>query len=382
MIPFAACRWTKLSWRAFARRKPRGSRRLRPGSLTASSASSVPAGRRSTSPSCSIAPMRSHAASTSLSIRTSASPAASGAIPARSTSAANSMGRFNTLTSFMSQWSSRSQADGPDNLARTSVPVLHLTYRADQSVFPENGAGLAGSRRPGRIRNVDIHDGDHYLVGRPDLVGTGRRRNGSIRAGLSDSRSGRRWQESSRNLWRPAEAAAPSSAHGLRSTDLSVQAAAGTGRRAKCLRRRRGGEGAGAGRGCLPADHRRRRPHRPDRGLRCARARHPGGAAGRGQHGRRQGRVVARHLLHAEVAGDLPAAGRLRAHRGQGHPVERGPHLRRQRRGLLLRPAPAERLQPVQPAALHQHPAVLHRGLPGRPHPASWARSTCAGRTA
>ena len=23
---------------------------------------------------------------------------------------------------------------------------------------------------PGRIRNVDIHGGDHYLIGRPDLV--------------------------------------------------------------------------------------------------------------------------------------------------------------------------------------------------------------------
>lgn len=83
--------------------------------------------------------------------------------------AANSMGRFNTLTSFMSQWSSRSQADGPDNLARTSVPVLHLTYCADQSVFPSTVA-LWMAAGAGRIRNVDIHEGDHYLVGRPDLV--------------------------------------------------------------------------------------------------------------------------------------------------------------------------------------------------------------------
>ncbi len=83
--------------------------------------------------------------------------------------AANSMGRFNTLTSFMSQWSSRSQADGPDNLARTSVPVLHLTYCADQSVFPSTVASWLQAAG-GRIRNVDIHGGDHYLVGRPDLV--------------------------------------------------------------------------------------------------------------------------------------------------------------------------------------------------------------------
>ena len=89
--------------------------------------------------------------------------------PATVNRAANSMGRFNTLTSFMSQWSSRSQADGPDNLARTSVPVLHLTYCADQSVFPST-VRLWMDSAAGRIRNVDIHGGDHYLVGRPDLV--------------------------------------------------------------------------------------------------------------------------------------------------------------------------------------------------------------------
>jgi pimeloyl-ACP methyl ester carboxylesterase len=89
--------------------------------------------------------------------------------PATVNLAANSMGRFNTLTSFMSQWSSRSQADGPENLARTSVPVLHLTYCADQSVFPSTVA-LWMKAAAGRIRNVDIHEGDHYLTGRPELV--------------------------------------------------------------------------------------------------------------------------------------------------------------------------------------------------------------------
>ena len=79
------------------------------------------------------------------------------------------MGRFNTLTGFMSQWSSRSPADGPSNLAKTSVPVLHLTYRADQSVFPSTVRQWLAAA-PGRIRNVDIHGGDHYLIGRPDLV--------------------------------------------------------------------------------------------------------------------------------------------------------------------------------------------------------------------
>ena len=126
---------------------------------------------------------------------------------------------------------------------------------------------------------------------------------------------------------------------------------------------------AGQRRGAPAPDRdRRRRHHRPDAGLRAGAPRRARRAAGRGQHGRRQGRVVARHLLHAEVARDLRAARHLRTHRGQGHPVERGPHLRRQRRGLFVRPAPAKRLQPVAAAALHQHPAVLHRGLPGRAH--------------
>jgi hypothetical protein len=50
------------------------------------------------------------------------------------------MGRTTSLTAFLSQWSSASRANGPENLARTSVPALLLTYTAD-----------------------------HYLAGRADL---------------------------------------------------------------------------------------------------------------------------------------------------------------------------------------------------------------------
>jgi pimeloyl-ACP methyl ester carboxylesterase len=81
---------------------------------------------------------------------------------------ANAMGRTTSLTAFLSQWSSASRAGGPENLARTSVPVLLLTYTADQSTFPSTReAWLAAA--PGRIRNVDIVGGDHYLAGRADL---------------------------------------------------------------------------------------------------------------------------------------------------------------------------------------------------------------------
>ena len=82
---------------------------------------------------------------------------------------ANSMGRYTSLTAFLSQWSSASRADGPSNLARTKVPVLLLTYTADQSTFPSTrDAWLAAGAS--RIRNVDIKGGNHYLAGQPLLV--------------------------------------------------------------------------------------------------------------------------------------------------------------------------------------------------------------------
>lgn len=83
--------------------------------------------------------------------------------------AASQMGRITSLTAFLSQWSSQSRADGPSNLAKTSVPVLLCTYTADQSTFPSTrDAWLqAGGSR---IRNVDIRGGNHYLAGQPRLV--------------------------------------------------------------------------------------------------------------------------------------------------------------------------------------------------------------------
>ena len=83
--------------------------------------------------------------------------------------AANAMGRLNTLRSWLSQWSSRSQADGPTNLERTSVPVLLLTHTADGSTFPSTARAwqqAAGER----LTEVAIHGGNHYLAGQPQLV--------------------------------------------------------------------------------------------------------------------------------------------------------------------------------------------------------------------
>lgn len=83
--------------------------------------------------------------------------------------AASQMGRITSLTAFLSQWSQRSRADGPSNLARTSVPVLLCTYTADSSTFPSTrDAWLRAAA--GRIHNVDITGGNHYLAGQPALV--------------------------------------------------------------------------------------------------------------------------------------------------------------------------------------------------------------------
>jgi len=83
--------------------------------------------------------------------------------------AASQMGRITSLSAFLSQWSPKSRADGPSNLARTSVPTLLCSYTADQSTFPStrNAWLVAGGSR---IRNVDITGGNHYLAGQPQLV--------------------------------------------------------------------------------------------------------------------------------------------------------------------------------------------------------------------
>ena len=94
----------------------------------------------------------------------------SGAAGARGVNyAASQMGRITSLTAWLSQWSPRSRADGPSNLARTSVPTLLCTYTGDQSTFPSTrSAWLAAGGS--RIRNVDITGGNHYLAGQPALV--------------------------------------------------------------------------------------------------------------------------------------------------------------------------------------------------------------------
>jgi hypothetical protein len=76
--------------------------------------------------------------------------------------ASNSIGRYTTLTAFLSQWASVSQADGPANVARTSVPVQYVDLTGDASAFPSTRnlwMGAIGSRG----KQHAIKGADHYL---------------------------------------------------------------------------------------------------------------------------------------------------------------------------------------------------------------------------
>ena len=86
----------------------------------------------------------------------------------------NSLARYTSLSAWMSQWSMDSQADGPTNLALTSVPVLHLELTADGSVFPsairEWSQAIRSGGRDGRESFHRIPKATHYFRGQPELV--------------------------------------------------------------------------------------------------------------------------------------------------------------------------------------------------------------------
>lgn len=86
----------------------------------------------------------------------------------------SSLGRYTSLTSWLSQWSSLTRADGPQNLALTSVPVLHLELTADGSVFPsaiqEWSRAITSKGRTEREQFHKIHRATHYLKGQPNLI--------------------------------------------------------------------------------------------------------------------------------------------------------------------------------------------------------------------
>jgi len=83
--------------------------------------------------------------------------------------AANSMGRYTSLTGYLSQWSAASRGDGPANLSRTTVPVLLFEHSADSSVFPSDVDEWA-TAAAGRVERHTLKGGNHYLAGQPHLV--------------------------------------------------------------------------------------------------------------------------------------------------------------------------------------------------------------------
>jgi pimeloyl-ACP methyl ester carboxylesterase len=84
--------------------------------------------------------------------------------------AANSMGRYTSLKSFLSQWASCSRGDGPTNLARTTVPVLLVEHTADSSTFPSDTLEWCRAAS-GRVSRARLIGGTHYLAAQPKLVG-------------------------------------------------------------------------------------------------------------------------------------------------------------------------------------------------------------------
>jgi len=83
--------------------------------------------------------------------------------------ASNAIGRYTSLTAFLSQWASVSQADGPSNAARTSCPVLYVDFTADEASFPST-RDLWLQALGGRAALHAVKGADHYIKGRPELL--------------------------------------------------------------------------------------------------------------------------------------------------------------------------------------------------------------------
>jgi len=84
---------------------------------------------------------------------------------------ANNIGRYTTLTSYLSQWAPCSNADGPANLAKTNCPLMALEHTADASVVPamnERWAAAGGNR----ITRHELVGATHYLKDQPDHLAT------------------------------------------------------------------------------------------------------------------------------------------------------------------------------------------------------------------
>lgn len=81
------------------------------------------------------------------------------------------LARFTTLRSWLSQWSwDESRANGLENAARISCPVLVVNNRADLACTPSHAQRLFEAVGSGDKEIVQIAGADHYYIERPDLL--------------------------------------------------------------------------------------------------------------------------------------------------------------------------------------------------------------------
>lgn len=81
------------------------------------------------------------------------------------------LARFTTLRSWLSQWSwDESRANGLENAARISCPVLVINNRADLACTPSHAQRLFEAVGSADKEIVQIAGADHYYIERPDLL--------------------------------------------------------------------------------------------------------------------------------------------------------------------------------------------------------------------
>ncbi len=84
--------------------------------------------------------------------------------------AGNGLGRFTSLRSWLSQWATGvSQAYGPADLARTSIPVLSIVQTGDHRAHPDymrQWEAALGDRFSGHHR----FDATHYMDPQAEMV--------------------------------------------------------------------------------------------------------------------------------------------------------------------------------------------------------------------
>lgn len=80
------------------------------------------------------------------------------------------LGRYTSLRSWLSQWSlDDARGDGPENLARTSVPVLVINNSADDGCAPTHARRLFEAVPHSDKVFHEIKGATHYYDGQPDL---------------------------------------------------------------------------------------------------------------------------------------------------------------------------------------------------------------------